>query len=149
MFLGLVYSEIKPDIVSYAIGIQNELNSERETHKNTVPYAWLLAKMRQIGLETYTHNFTLNYPFGGGKVFKGKNVYGILRAPRIGSTESIVIATPYRPPSSLNSEITASISVALAFANFARSIFIKLGIIVPTIIKLFSITQNRNTGRKI
>jgi hypothetical protein len=32
----------------------------------------MLAKMKQIGLETYTDNFTLNYPFGGGKKIKEK-----------------------------------------------------------------------------
>lgn len=86
-----------------------------------MPTAWLTAKMRQIGLDTYTHNFTLNYPLGGGKVFTGKNVYGILRAPRIGSTESFVISAPYRPPSSVHPEVTHSIPILLAFANHARS----------------------------
>lgn len=77
--------------------------------------------MRQIGLDTYTHNFTLNYPFGGGKVFTGRNVYGILRAPRIGSTESFVITAPYRPPDSLHPAVAHSVPVLLAFANHARS----------------------------
>lgn len=85
--------------------------------------------MRQIGLETYTHNFTLNYPLGGGKVFKGKNVYGILRAPRIGSTESIVISVPYRPPESMHAEITHGVPLMLAFAEFARSMFFSFNFI--------------------
>lgn len=79
--------------------------------------------MRQIGLDTYTHNFTLNYPFGGGKIFTGKNVYGILRAPRIGSTESFVISAPYRPPESVHTDVMPSIPLLLAFAQFARSKF--------------------------
>lgn len=105
----------------------DELNRERETYKNGMPYAWLLAKMHQIGLDTYTHNFTLKYPLGGSntnKIFKGKNVYGILRAPRIGSTESFVISAPYRPPNSIQTEITHSIPILLAFANYARSKFL-------------------------
>lgn len=118
---GLVYSEIRNDHVSYALNLYEELERERETHKSTTPYAWLQAKMRQVGLDTYTHNFTLNYPFAGGKQFTGKNVYGILRAPRIGSTESFVITAPYRPPDSVHPEITHSIPILLAFANFARS----------------------------
>lgn len=65
---GLVYSEIKMDSVNMAKNLLNELESERITHKSSLPYPWVQAKMKQIGLETYTHNFTLNYPFGGGKV---------------------------------------------------------------------------------
>lgn len=98
-----------------------ELKRERETYKTGVPYPWLLAKMRQIGLETHTQNFTLNYPFGGGKTFTGKNVYGILRAPRIGSTEAIVISAPYRYTDSIHTDISHSIPLMLAFADFARS----------------------------
>ncbi|XP_037048828.1 glycosylphosphatidylinositol anchor attachment 1 protein [Bradysia coprophila] len=118
---GLVYSEIKTDNVNYALNLYDELERERESHKTGTPHAWLLSKMRQIGLDTYSHNFTLNYPLGGGKTFTGKNVYGILRAPRIGSTESFVITAPYRPPDSIHPEITHSIPLLLAFANFARN----------------------------
>lgn len=120
---GLVYSEIRADSSSFALKCLDELVHERKTYTKALPYPWLLAKMRQIGLETYTHNFTLNYPLGGGKVFKGKNVYGILRAPRIGSTESIVISVPYRPPESMHAEITHGVPLMLAFAEFARSMF--------------------------
>ncbi|XP_053689750.1 glycosylphosphatidylinositol anchor attachment 1 protein [Sabethes cyaneus] len=117
---GLVYSEIKPETVALARGYAGELERERENHRKGMPYAWLLAKMRKIGLETHTHNFTLNYPLGGGKVFTGKNVYGILRAPRIGSTESFVISVPYRPPESVHTDVSAGVPLMLAFADFAR-----------------------------
>lgn len=59
---------MKSDIPNIARNYYEELESEREVHARDVPYAWILAKMRQIGLETHTHNFTLNYPLGGGKV---------------------------------------------------------------------------------
>lgn len=77
--------------------------------------------MQQIGLETHTHNFTLNYPLGGGRTFTGKNIYGILRAPRAASTESFVITVPYRPPDSIHPDISPSVPLILAFADFARS----------------------------
>lgn len=118
---GLAYSEIKRDTVSLAKSWSEELQRERESYKTGVPYPWLLAKMRQIGLETHTQNFTLNYPFGGGKTFTGKNVYGILRAPRIGSTEAIVISSPYRYTDSIHTDISSGIPLMLAFADFARS----------------------------
>lgn len=123
---GLVYSEIRQDTTSYATRLLDELTRERENHKSTTPTAWLLAKMRQIGLETHTHNFTLDYPLGGGRVFTGKNIYGILRAPRIGSTEAIVISAPYRPPESVHPDISSSVPILLAFANFARSKSLKV-----------------------
>jgi GPI-anchor transamidase subunit GAA1 len=119
-FTGLVLSELKMDTVNFARNLQNELEHERTTHKTSIPYPWLQAKMKQIGLETYVHNFTLNYPFGGGKQFHGKNIYGILRAPRIGSTESIVLTVPYRPPNTAHTSITAGVPLLLAFADFAR-----------------------------
>lgn len=108
------------DSVNLARNLLHELEHERETHKTALPYPWLQAKMRQIGLETYTHNFTLNYPFGGGKEFHGKNVYGIVRAPRIGSTESILLSMPYRPPNTAHTSITSTVPLLLAFAEFAR-----------------------------
>ncbi|CAO1411146.1 unnamed protein product [Diamesa tonsa] len=117
---GLVYSEIKMESVNMAKNLLNELENERTTHKSSLPYPWVQAKMKQIGLETYTHNFTLNYPFGGGKTFQGKNIYGILRAPRIGSTEAIVLSVPYRPPNTAHSSITPGLPLLLAFADFAR-----------------------------
>lgn len=118
--LGLVTSELKMDSVNFANTLLNELQHERETHKTGLPYPWLQAKMKQIGLETYVHNFTLNYPYGGGKTFQGKNVYGIVRAPRIGSTESILLSMPYRPPNSAHTSTTPTIPLLLAFAEFAR-----------------------------
>lgn len=119
-FLGLVNSEIRMDSANQARTFMDELIREREQHTNSMPYAWLLAKMQRIGLETSVHNFTLHYPMAGGKKFTGKNVYGILRAPRIGSTESFVISTPYRTPDSIHPEISHGIPLILAFAKFAR-----------------------------
>ncbi|XP_023297934.2 glycosylphosphatidylinositol anchor attachment 1 protein [Lucilia cuprina] len=117
---GLVYPEIKQDSSRWAQQLVDELKAERETHKSTTPHAWISAKMKQIGLETYVHNYTLRYPFGGGKEFHGKNVYGILRAPRTSSTEGLVFSAPYRPPSSYHTDIVASVPILLAFADFAR-----------------------------
>lgn len=117
---GLVYSELTSETVSLAKTYAAELDRERENYRTGMPYAWLLAKMRKIGLETHTHNFTLNYPLGGGKTFTGKNVYGILRAPRIASTEAFVISVPYRPPESVHVDVSAGVPLILAFADFAR-----------------------------
>uniref|UniRef100_A0A182NDA5 GPI-anchor transamidase component GPAA1 n=1 Tax=Anopheles dirus TaxID=7168 RepID=A0A182NDA5_9DIPT len=117
---GLVNSELEMETVSLVKSLSAELQRERENYPKGVPYPWLLAKMRRFGLETHTQNFTLNYPYGGGKRFKGENVFGILRAPRIASTESIVISVPYRPPETVHTDVSAGVPLMLAFADFAR-----------------------------
>lgn len=125
MFIGtgLVNSEMRSEQTSFALRLHDDLEREREKHKKKVPTAWILAKFRQIGLEAYVHNFTLNYPLGGGRKFSGKNIYGILRAPRIASTEAIVISTPYRTPESIHPIVMPSLPILIAFASFARSAF--------------------------
>ncbi|XP_036319071.1 glycosylphosphatidylinositol anchor attachment 1 protein [Rhagoletis pomonella] len=117
---GLVDPEIAQDSVRFAQSLYEELLRERSDHKSTTPHAWIFAKMHQIGLETHVHNFTLRYPFGSGKEYHGKNVYGILRAPRISSTEGVVFSAPYRSVNSVHVDITASVPMLLAFADFAR-----------------------------
>ncbi|XP_030381948.1 glycosylphosphatidylinositol anchor attachment 1 protein [Scaptodrosophila lebanonensis] len=117
---GLVYPEIRIDANRLTVQLLEELQRERKDHTATTPYAWITAKFNEFGLETHTHNYTLRYPFGGGKEYHGKNVYGILRAPRIGSTEGIVFSAPYRAPSSVHPDISPSVPLLLAFAEFAR-----------------------------
>lgn len=33
-----------------------------------MPHAFIAAQLKQLGLDTYTHNFTLKYPLGENKV---------------------------------------------------------------------------------
>jgi glycosylphosphatidylinositol transamidase len=46
----------------------SELVDEATRYPDGLPYSWLLAKFRQLNLDTYTHNFTLNSPLGLGAV---------------------------------------------------------------------------------
>ncbi|XP_001355319.1 glycosylphosphatidylinositol anchor attachment 1 protein [Drosophila pseudoobscura] len=117
---GLVYPEIRIDSNRLASQLLEELQRERKEHQSTTPHAWITAKFNEFGLETHTHNYTLRYPFGGGKEYHGKNIYGILRAPRIASTEGIVFTAPYRAPTSVHPDISPSVPLLLAFADFAR-----------------------------
>ncbi|CAB3246579.1 unnamed protein product [Arctia plantaginis] len=87
---------------------------------DAMPVPWLVAKMSQLHLEVYTHNFTLNYPLGNEQVYTGTNVYGILRAPRTSSLEALVVTAPYRSLSSHQKGTAAGIALMLAFAKFAR-----------------------------
>jgi glycosylphosphatidylinositol transamidase len=56
-----------------------DLRFESKKYDNSLPYPWLEARFRQLGLEVYTHNFTLKFPLGPEEKksnFTGKNVYG-------------------------------------------------------------------------
>lgn len=66
LLAGLVKTEFREgdDAVTY----YEELLEEIKKYDDTMPYPWLLAKFRQLGLDTYTHNFTLNYPLGSRQV---------------------------------------------------------------------------------
>lgn len=63
---GLVKSEFREDHA--ARRFHEELLDEMKKYDNSIPYPWLSAKFKQIGLDTYTHNFTLNYPLGKTQV---------------------------------------------------------------------------------
>lgn len=115
---GLVKGEF--DKEALAKTYQAELLDEAARYPEGVPYSWLLAKFRQINLDVYTHNFTLNYPLGLGTKYTGKNVYAILRAPRSSSTEALVLSVPYRPPTSVHPGTAPSIAIMLALAKFFR-----------------------------
>jgi glycosylphosphatidylinositol transamidase len=60
---------------------------------------WLSDKLTQIGVEVYQQNFTVLLPFPDfqqQQMISSTNVYGILRAPRGASVESIVLSSPCR-----------------------------------------------------
>ncbi|KAK3878503.1 hypothetical protein Pcinc_016848 [Petrolisthes cinctipes] len=113
---GLVEGDFHGD--SLMLQYLQSLTEEAEKHPAGMPYAWLVGQFTQLGLDTFTHNFTLHYPMGKEKSFSGQNVYGILRAGRGSSTEAIVVAAPYRPPSSFLQTTAPSIALMLAMAQF-------------------------------
>uniref|UniRef100_A0A1B6GEY6 GPI-anchor transamidase component GPAA1 n=1 Tax=Cuerna arida TaxID=1464854 RepID=A0A1B6GEY6_9HEMI len=115
---GLVKGEF--DLDGEAKVMLGELELEAQRFQESMPVSWLTAKMTRLSLDTYTHNFTLNYPLGKGTKFTGKNVYGILRAPRSASTEAVVVTVPYRPPASIHPTTAPGLALMLALAQFFR-----------------------------
>lgn len=113
---GLVQGDFQGD--SEALRYLESLEEEGNKHPSSMPHPWLVGQFTQLGLDTYTHSFTLQYPMGRGKNFTGRNVYAILRASRGSSTEALVVAAPYRPPSSLLQTTAPSIALMLAMAKF-------------------------------
>ena len=95
--------------------------TEAKKYPNSVPIPWLKASLTQLGLEVYSHNFTLNYPLSKDNAnYTGENVYAILRAPRASSTEALVLSVPYRSPNSPEHGTDTSIAVLLGTAKFFR-----------------------------
>ncbi|XP_054164940.1 glycosylphosphatidylinositol anchor attachment 1 protein-like [Oppia nitens] len=86
--------------------------------QDVVPYNWLIKQFQQIGLEVYSHNFTLNYPFGDKTRFEGKNIYAILRSERTASTEAIVLSSPYRTKLSQHSSTLPGIALMISLAKY-------------------------------
>lgn len=115
---GLVHSNYKEDFI--ARRYLASLKVEAERFPNGMPHSFIAAQFKQLGLDTYTHNFSLQYPLGENKAYTGKNVYGILRASRGSSTEALVLAAPYRPPDSIFTQTNAGIAMMFSLAASFR-----------------------------
>lgn len=63
---GLVKSQFRED--QEAGLFYEELKDEMKKYEDSIPYSWLLAKFRQIGLDTYVHNFSLISPLSKKEV---------------------------------------------------------------------------------
>ncbi|KAK6185193.1 hypothetical protein SNE40_007481 [Patella caerulea] len=107
------------DVISY----NDQLTAEMKKSDKKVPKDWIFRKFQDLGLDTYYHNFSLNYPFGmpKDKSIPGQNIYAILRAKRAASTEAVVMSVPLRLPSVTSDEQTSGgIAVMLALAKHFR-----------------------------
>ncbi|XP_070248223.1 glycosylphosphatidylinositol anchor attachment 1 protein isoform X1 [Myotis yumanensis] len=84
-----------------------------------LPAAWLERTMRSVGLEVYTQSFSRKLPFPDETheryMVSGTNVYGILRAPRAASTESLVLTVPCGPDSTNSQAVGLLLALAAHF----------------------------------
>nr|XP_056710708.1 glycosylphosphatidylinositol anchor attachment 1 protein [Euleptes europaea] len=85
-----------------------------------MPVAWLEKTMWNLGLEVYKQSFSRTLPFPDELreryMVKGTNVYGILRAPRAASTESLVLSVPC----SEGQQNNQAVGLMLALASYFR-----------------------------
>ncbi|XP_054841149.1 glycosylphosphatidylinositol anchor attachment 1 protein [Eublepharis macularius] len=85
-----------------------------------MPVAWLEKTMWNLGLEVYKQTFSRTLPFPDELreryMVKGTNVYGILRAPRAASTESLVLSVPCSEGQHNNQ----AVGLMLALASYFR-----------------------------
>ncbi|XP_063712104.1 glycosylphosphatidylinositol anchor attachment 1 protein-like [Symsagittifera roscoffensis] len=88
---------------------------ELASAKRQMPHDWIVDKLVETDIEAYVQNFTVFHPFMK-QPKTGRNVYGIMRAPRHSSTESIVFAIPY----DINT-VYKSIPLMLALAQHFRN----------------------------
>ncbi|KAH9499744.1 Glycosylphosphatidylinositol anchor attachment 1 protein [Bulinus truncatus] len=113
---GLVESEL-PRTLSSAESYKTELEDLMKKEPSSSQRIWIFEKFKKMGLETYTQNFSVIYPFRSisKKVVSGENVYSILRARRAASTEAVVLSVPLRPLAN-KAKTAAGGGVALALA---------------------------------
>ncbi|XP_055946175.1 glycosylphosphatidylinositol anchor attachment 1 protein-like [Argiope bruennichi] len=136
---GLVVREFNPR--SALSRLLDALKEEASTHPSDIlPSAMILGQFRQLGLDVYENNFTVNYPLGSKPVFIGNNLYAVLRAPKVASTEAIVISVPYRDYNSIHENTLPSIALMIELAQaFRRHAYWSKDII-------FLVTQFENIG---
>lgn len=95
--------------------------------RGKIPVEWLQEQFMELGLDVYSQNFTVKHPFvptanddQESSALFGTNVYAILRAPRIASTEAMVVTVPYRNKESgkVLGRTHFGIGLMLSLANF-------------------------------
>jgi len=70
---GLVKGQLNDNTGSSFRDHFRELNAEAQHYETETPHAYLISKFKNLRLETYSHNFTLNYPLKKNTV-SGKQV---------------------------------------------------------------------------
>ena len=88
-----------------------------------VPTEWLHQQLVALGLEVYKQPYEFTYPMNllNNQTVKGENIYGILRAPRASSTESMVMSTPLRPSATGIGRTDGSVALLLSMAKYMKS----------------------------
>ncbi|XP_044930091.1 glycosylphosphatidylinositol anchor attachment 1 protein isoform X2 [Mustela putorius furo] len=101
-----------------ARGLARDFAAHRRK-SGALPVAWLERTMRSVGLEVYTQSFSRRLPFPDETheryMVSGTNVYGILRAPRAASTESLVLTVPCGPDSTNSQAVGLLLALAAHF----------------------------------
>ncbi|XP_065217593.1 glycosylphosphatidylinositol anchor attachment 1 protein [Planococcus citri] len=115
---GLVQGDYSEN--SEAQTVLTELQAEAEANRYSIPADFLIHKFHQLYMEAYVQNFTLNNPLRENVKFTGKNVYGILRAPRSASLEALVLSVPYRPLASVYPTTLPGLALMFSLAKYFR-----------------------------
>jgi len=120
---GLVEPEFRygQQTADYYQLLKDEVKKRKSSDelRNRIPVSWIIDKFVEIGLDSYSQNYTFRYPYNTHKDNGGTNVYGILRAPRTAGTEAVVLSGPFRSePTDENT--LAGIALMLGLAKAFR-----------------------------
>jgi len=120
---GLVEPEFRhsQETSDYYQALKDEVKKRKsfDELRNRIPVSWIMDKFVEIGLDSYSQNYTFRYPHYAHKDYSGCNVYGILRAPRTAGTEAVVLSSPFiSEPSDENT--LAGIALMLGLAKAFR-----------------------------
>lgn len=116
---GLVETEL-PRTLDSATVYKKELEEVMKADSKLSPHKWIYSKFQELGLETFSQNFSVVYPFKSvsARVVAGENVYSILRARRTASTEALVLSIPLRPlANKIKAGTGGGVALALALAK--------------------------------
>jgi len=118
---GLVEPEFRhgQQTADYYRLLKDEVKKRKSSDEpfNRMPSSWIMDSFVEIGLDTYIQNYTFRYPHDIHKDYYGKNIYGILRAPRTAGTEAVVLSAPFRSePSDENTLAGIALMIGLAKA---------------------------------
>ncbi|KAK9511283.1 hypothetical protein O3M35_005864 [Rhynocoris fuscipes] len=114
---GLV--TLNSDVTNDAKKLLKDLELEMRTNGRSMPVAWLQNVFSSMRINSYIHNFTLNYPFSPNKKFYGTNVYGIIRGGG-SANEAMVISVPFRPAQSPHPSTAPGLALQLAITSYFR-----------------------------
>lgn len=72
---GLVKGQLNDNTGSSFRDIYRELKAEAQFYETETPHSYLISKFKNLRLETYSHNFTLNYPLKKNTVSQQSQIY--------------------------------------------------------------------------
>ncbi|XP_056341828.1 glycosylphosphatidylinositol anchor attachment 1 protein [Oenanthe melanoleuca] len=103
-----------------ALALAREFGEQRRK-EGSLPVSWLTRSMFQLGLEVHSQRFARTLPFPDETheryLVRGTNVFGVLRAPRAPSTESLLLLVPCDGNSESNNQ---AVGLLLALAGYCR-----------------------------
>ncbi|XP_065174830.1 glycosylphosphatidylinositol anchor attachment 1 protein-like isoform X2 [Sycon ciliatum] len=85
------------DMARYESLVRDLTRAASQTN-GAIPVEFLDQALSSLGLESHQQNFSVSHPFSAStsEVSSGHNVFGIVRAPRIASTEALVLVAAWR-----------------------------------------------------
>lgn len=95
-----------------------QIPSVGSSNAGRLPVDWLVNKFRNLGLQVYTQQFKLTYPFGDKQNLTGTNVYAVFKATRSLGTEALVLSSSFRTNSKTTKSTAPGIALLISLAEY-------------------------------